>query len=90
MTIEGLVQWARPARKSRSRADSRARNARAFAAYVPMLTAWRRLPYLDPGIPLELLPGEWPGVRAWELFAELDERLREPAAKHAHATVDGS
>jgi phenylacetic acid degradation operon negative regulatory protein len=63
--------------------------ARAFAAYVPMLTAWRRLPYLDPGIPLDLLPAEWPGVRAADLFAELDGRLREPAAKHAHALLEG-
>ena len=63
--------------------------ARAFTAYVPMLTAWRRLPYLDPGIPLSLLPGDWPGVRAGDLFAELDQRLREPAAKHAHALLDG-
>ena len=37
--------------------------ADAFAAYVPMLTAWRRLPYLDPGLPLEHLPADWPGHR---------------------------
>jgi phenylacetic acid degradation operon negative regulatory protein len=61
--------------------------ARAFTAYVPMLTAWRRLPYLDPGIPLDLLPSDWPGIRAGALFAELDGRLREPAAKHAHAVL---
>lgn len=60
---------------------------RAFAAYVPMLTAWRRLPYLDPGIALDLLPVGWPGVRAGDLFAELDARLRPPAAKHAHTLV---
>ena len=63
--------------------------ARAFTAYVPMLTAWRRFPYLDPGIPLDLLPDDWPGVRAGTLFAELDDQLREPAAKHAHAVVAG-
>jgi phenylacetic acid degradation operon negative regulatory protein len=63
--------------------------ARAFAAYVPMLTAWRRLPYLDPGIPLALLPADWPGIRAGDLFAELDARLREPAAKHAGARLAG-
>jgi phenylacetic acid degradation operon negative regulatory protein len=63
--------------------------ARAFTAYVPMLTAWRRLPYLDPGIPLELLPAGWPGVRAGELFAELDARLHQPAATHAHALIAG-
>jgi phenylacetic acid degradation operon negative regulatory protein len=64
--------------------------ARAFAAYVPMLTAWRRLPYLDPGIPLELLPDGWPGVRAGETFTDLDARLREPAAKHARALIASS
>lgn len=62
--------------------------ARAFAAYVPMLTAWRRLPYLDPGIPLELLPSDWPGIRAGDLFAELDRRLRAPAAEHAHTRLE--
>lgn len=61
--------------------------AQAFAAYVPMLTAWRRLPYLDPGIPLELLPRDWPGERAGDLFAELDARLRTPAAAHARTLI---
>jgi phenylacetic acid degradation operon negative regulatory protein len=64
--------------------------ARAFATYVPMLTAWRRLPYLDPGIALDLLPADWPGVRAGDLFAELDQRLRSPAAKHARALIEAS
>ena len=63
--------------------------ARAFAAYVPMLTAWRRLPYLDPGIALDLLPAGWPGVRAERLFVDLDARLRDSAAKHAHALIAG-
>jgi phenylacetic acid degradation operon negative regulatory protein len=63
--------------------------ARAFTAYVPMLTAWRRMPYLDPGLALDLLPGDWPGIRAGDLFAELDGRLRDPAAKHAHARLAG-
>ena len=63
--------------------------ARAFAAYVPMLTAWRRLPYLDPGIPLDLLPDGWPGVKAGDLFATLDGRLREPAARHTHVRIGG-
>jgi len=61
--------------------------ARAFAAYVPMLTAWRRLPYLDPGIPVELLPDAWPGEKAGDLFATLDGRLRAPAAKHARGRI---
>ncbi|WP_151083364.1 PaaX family transcriptional regulator C-terminal domain-containing protein [Nocardioides cynanchi] len=61
--------------------------ARAFAAYLPMLTDWRRFPYLDPGIPLELLPAGWPGVAAGDLFETLDLRLRGPAAQHAHRLI---
>jgi phenylacetic acid degradation operon negative regulatory protein len=61
--------------------------ARAYAAYVPMLTAWRRFPYLDPGIPLDLLPTDWPGVDAGDLFVTLDARLRDPAAQHARRLI---
>ncbi len=57
--------------------------AEAFAVYVPMLTSWRRLPYLDPGLPLEHLPPGWIGVEAGKLFEELDARLRAPAAARA-------
>ena len=61
--------------------------AEAFATYVPMLTSWRRLPYLDPGLPLEHLPPDWPGIEAGELFARLDEHLRDDAHTHAHGIV---
>ena len=59
----------------------------AFVRYVPMLTEWRRLPYLDPGLPLDLLPRRWNGSRAAELFADLDAVLRGPARDHALATI---
>lgn len=52
---------------------------RAFADYVRVLTAWRRLPFLDPGLPPDLLPADWHGVRAAELFGQLRARLAEPA-----------
>ena len=61
--------------------------AEAFATYVPMLTAWRLLPYLDPGLPLEHLPAGWKGIAAGELFADLDALLRKPADAHAHAVL---
>ena len=51
----------------------------AFAAYVRMLTAWRRLRYHDPGLPLDLLPAGWKGVAAAELFERLHAALRPPA-----------
>ncbi|MEO6500779.1 MAG: PaaX family transcriptional regulator C-terminal domain-containing protein [Jatrophihabitantaceae bacterium] len=55
----------------------------AFAEYIRMLTAWRRLRYLDPGLPAEVLPARWNGVAAAELFAELSDVLRPPAHRHA-------
>lgn len=61
----------------------------AFAEYVQMLTAWRRLPYLDPGLPLELLPARWNGVTAATLFADLDVTLRPIADQHAMQAVHG-
>jgi phenylacetic acid degradation operon negative regulatory protein len=45
-----------------------------FAEVVGLVHAWRRFPFRDPGIPLELLPDDWVGVRARELFD--DRRTR--------------
>ncbi len=52
----------------------------AFADYVRVLTAWRELPYLDPGLPPELLPADWAGAAATRLFAAVQELL-EPQAR---------
>ena len=79
---EFCVDW-RPVDRKRSALQP----AEAFAAYVPMLTSWRRLPYLDPGLPLEHLPPDWPGSEAGDLFARLDARLRDDAHTHAHRIV---
>jgi phenylacetic acid degradation operon negative regulatory protein len=59
----------------------------AFADYVRVLTDWRRLPYLDPGLPEELLPEEWIGIRAADLFFTLRSRLEEPARAHVAAMI---
>jgi phenylacetic acid degradation operon negative regulatory protein len=71
---------------ARRRAASRPRDA--FADYVRVLTDWRRLPYLDPGLPAELLPPGWAGARAAEIFFTLQSRLAGAAGEHAaRATV---
>ncbi|MEU4517489.1 PaaX family transcriptional regulator C-terminal domain-containing protein [Amycolatopsis sp. NPDC024027] len=51
----------------------------AFADYVRVLTGWRRMPYLDPGLPAEFLPAGWSGIRAAELFFQLHAKLETPA-----------
>ena len=60
----------------------------AFADYVRLLTDWRRLPYADPGLPLDLLPAGWNGARAADLFGELRARLADPAHDHARRLID--
>jgi len=61
--------------------------AAAFADYVLALTAWRRLPFLDPGLPAELLPADWHGLRAARTFAALRARLATPARAYVQATI---
>jgi phenylacetic acid degradation operon negative regulatory protein len=57
-------------------------DAAAFADYMRVLTDWRRLPYLDPGLPAELLPADWIGIRAADLFFALRSRLSGPASAY--------
>jgi len=59
----------------------------AFAGYVRVLTDWRRLPYLDPGLPAELLPEGWVGIRAAELFFALQALLEEPARAYVKSAI---
>jgi phenylacetic acid degradation operon negative regulatory protein len=60
-------------------------DAAAFADYVHALTDWRRLPYLEPGLPLETLPADWTGVRAADTFFALHDRLAEAAHRFVDA-----
>ncbi|MBT2404255.1 MULTISPECIES: PaaX family transcriptional regulator C-terminal domain-containing protein [unclassified Streptomyces] len=56
--------------------------AEAFRHYVPLLTQWRRLPYLDPGLPTELLPADWNAVAARQVFQQLHALLLDPSLRH--------
>jgi phenylacetic acid degradation operon negative regulatory protein len=59
----------------------------AFTDYTQVVSLWRRLPYRDPGLPAELLPGQWAGQRARELFAELAARLAPGALRYVLTVV---
>jgi phenylacetic acid degradation operon negative regulatory protein len=42
----------------------------AFRNYIDLVAEWRRLPFLDPGLPTEVLPEDWEGEKAkWIYFA---------------------
>ena len=79
-----LARWdsARAARAARAGLAGE-----AFASYARALTAWRRLPFLDPGLPAELLPSGWNGLQAAAAFGALRERLAGPARAHALAVI---
>jgi phenylacetic acid degradation operon negative regulatory protein len=59
----------------------------AFIEYVPMITQWRRLPYMDPGLPKEYLPSNWHGIAARELFLHLHDLLGPKAQDHAYSII---
>jgi phenylacetic acid degradation operon negative regulatory protein len=54
---------------------------------VRVVTDWRQLPYLDPGLPAELLPPGWTGIRAAEEFFALRALLEEPAQAYAQRVL---
>jgi phenylacetic acid degradation operon negative regulatory protein len=41
-----------------------------LAAQIRLVQEWRRFPFLDPGLPPELLPPGWSGTRAAALFRD--------------------
>jgi len=59
----------------------------AFNDYTQALTAWRRLPYLDPRLPAETLPDGWNGERAADVFFGLRDVLGEPALRHVRDVI---
>jgi len=64
-------------------------DALAFGSYLRAVDAWRRLPYSDPGLPAELLPDEWCGAKAADVFFALHDNLREPGLRYVRRVVEG-
>lgn len=47
----------------------------ALVARSGIMDTWRTFPNLDPGLPAELLPPDWPRTRAREVFVEVYDTL---------------
>lgn len=62
-------------------------DAEAFVDYTVALHRWRRFPYLDPGLPAEVLPRRWEGGQARAQFLELHELLQPKALRHVRAVA---
>lgn len=54
----------------------------ALRAQTRLVHEWRRFPFLDPQLPARLLPVNWSGAKAAELFHGKHLAWREPAQQH--------
>jgi phenylacetic acid degradation operon negative regulatory protein len=61
---------------------------KAFAARSQLLHEWRKFLFRDPGLPLELLPDDWPGQGAAEYFDAESARLLPAATKFVDSCLD--
>jgi phenylacetic acid degradation operon negative regulatory protein len=62
----------------------------AFRDYLLLMDAWRRVVYLDPRLPNELLPARWAGLPAERIFMGLHARLEEPAHKFVLSILESA
>lgn len=59
----------------------------AFRARVEAMDEWRSFPWDDPGMPYELLPSDWPLLRARETFLDVYEATALPVERHVEAVL---
>lgn len=59
----------------------------AFVDYLRMLNSWRSIPFLDPGLPLDLMSEDWKGGEATQLFHDLSDQLLGPAIEHVESVT---
>lgn len=65
-------------------------SAAAFATYVRSIDTWRIIPYLDPGLPADFLPADWPGAEAAGLFQQIIAAYAEPSAEFVSRSLQGA
>ena len=59
----------------------------AFARYLRLVDDWRLFPRIDPGLPAELLPADWPGPLAWQTFRDLRARWAHPGLAYLRSVT---
>lgn len=61
----------------------------AYVAKSQLLHEWRKFLFRDPGLPIALLPPDWPGLKAAAFFDEQTARLAPGAGRFVDATLGG-
>jgi phenylacetic acid degradation operon negative regulatory protein len=77
---------ARDVRNARARGVP---DAIAFTTRFALTHDFRRFPFIDPDLPRELLPEDWPGLRARTLFEKYHGVLTKGALRFFDAATDG-
>jgi phenylacetic acid degradation operon negative regulatory protein len=60
----------------------------AFVVRSHLVHEWRKFLFTDPGLPVELLPPDWPGHAAARFFAEEAARLLPAASRFVDRCLD--
>jgi phenylacetic acid degradation operon negative regulatory protein len=60
----------------------------ALQAQTRMVHAWRRFPFLDPQLPVQLLPASWSGFKAAEIFHANHATWHPMAQRHWERLVE--
>lgn len=60
----------------------------AFVVRSHLVHEWRKFLFTDPGLPVELLPAEWPGNAAARFFGEEAARLLPGASRFVDRCLD--
>lgn len=60
----------------------------AFVERLWLVHDYRKVAFLDPGLPSELVPAHWPGTRAAALFRTYDAELAAKAQRYVAAAAD--
>ncbi|MET1076127.1 MAG: PaaX family transcriptional regulator C-terminal domain-containing protein [Umezawaea sp.] len=59
----------------------------ALHAQTLLVHEWRRFPFLDPGLPARLLPANWSGAKAADLFHRKHDDWRADSQRHWEAVM---
>ena len=62
----------------------------AFARRFELTEAFLDFPYVDPGLPEELIPPGWPGTEVRSVFREYHALLAESADAYVDATLEAA
>jgi phenylacetic acid degradation operon negative regulatory protein len=66
---------------------ARITGAAAVRARTEIMETYRRIPVLDPQLPIELMPAGWPRAQTREIFVAVYDGLAEQAQEHVRAVV---